>query len=156
MTKYTSDAKPGRLLSLQENVSRLVQTLAGSPLTKDQSDSDAAATVEIPSEAVNQAIWAWRERVYYLPSEVVSDPSWAMLLELLRAELGHQRVSISRLCKISGVSTASAVRWIKTLESYDLVVRRVDPHNAEEEFAELTLKASSALRRYFRDVMKAH
>ncbi len=86
----------------------------------------------------------------------MSDPSWAMLLELLSAELEHQRVSISRLCKISGVSTASAVRWIKTLESYDLVVRRVDPHNAEEEFAELTLKASSALRRYFRDVMKAH
>jgi DNA-binding MarR family transcriptional regulator len=155
VTKYTPDSKPGRLLPLHEKVSRIVQSLAKSS-SKAQPDLQESAMVEIPEKVVEQAIRTWRERSYYLPGELLSDPAWIMLLELLRAELGQRRLSSTRLLKLSAVSMASAARWLKGLESRELVVRRSDPHEPEKEFFELSPKASLSLRRYFRDVVQGH
>lgn len=156
MTKYTPDSKPGRLLPLQEKVGRIVQSLARSSSTKAQPDLQEPQTVEISEEVVDHAIRTWRERSYYVPGELLSDPAWIMLLELLHAELGHRRLSSTRLLKSSAVSIASAARWLKTLESRDLVIRRPDPHEPEKEFFELSPTASLSLRRYFRDVTQEH
>ena len=112
--------------------------------------------VEIAEEVVDQAIRTWRERAYYVPDELLSDPAWIMLLELLHAEIENRRLSSTRLLKLSAVSMSSAARWLKALESRDFVVRRSDPQEPEKEFFELSPKASLSLRRYFRDVMQVH
>jgi DNA-binding MarR family transcriptional regulator len=158
VTKYTPDPKHGRLLPLQGKVSRLVQSLARSsfqkvPLEPEESTSETIAP-EVPQEVVARMVRTWRERAYYLPGELLSDPAWGMLLELLYGELANRRVSLSRLSRISCVSTASTVRWLKALESRELVVRNVDPHGPQNEFVELTPRASLALRRYIRDVVQ--
>lgn len=112
--------------------------------------------LEVPEEAVTQCIEAWRERTAYLPSELLLDPAWAMLLELLQAEIQDRRVSLTRLCKVSGVSANSAVRWLNALEGRELAVRRADPENAGNEFVELSPEGSSALRLYFHDIVQSN
>jgi DNA-binding MarR family transcriptional regulator len=53
---------------------------------------------------------------------------------------------------VSALSKSSAVRWLNALESRNLVLRRTDPEDSENEFVELSTKGSSTLRRYFHDV----
>ena len=151
MTRYSGEPEPERYLPLQEKVSRILHSLARSPFGKCPVQGEA---LEVPAEVVSAAIQAWRERACYLPAELFSDPAWGMLLELLIAEIGKRRVSLARLCKSSGASTPSAVRWLKVLEDRDLVVRKADPIDAAHEFVELTPKGSHALRLYFRDIMQ--
>jgi DNA-binding MarR family transcriptional regulator len=111
--------------------------------------------LEVPEETITQFIRVWRERNSYLPSELLLDPAWGMLLELLQAEIQDRSVSLARLCKVSGVSASSAVRWLKALEARELAVRRADPENANNEFVELSKKGSSTLRRYFHDILQS-
>jgi len=151
VTKYSPEGEPERHLALHEKVSRILHTLARSSFAKDPPDCDA---LEVHEEAVKAAIQAWRDRACYLPAELFSDPAWGMLLELLHAEIGHRRVSLSRLCRASASSTPSAVRWLKVLEDRELVVRRADPLDARSEFVELSRKGSTALRLYFRDIVQ--
>jgi DNA-binding MarR family transcriptional regulator len=110
--------------------------------------------LEISEESVIRFIHAWRERTSYLPSELLSDPAWDMLLELLHAEIQDRRVSLARLCNVSAISTRSAVRWLNALQARELVLRRADPDGAQKELVELSQKGSSALRRYFHDVVQ--
>ena len=157
MTRYSPDPKRWDTLHPHGKVSRIIQSLARSSFAKSKSELEepASPALEVSEEAVTQFIWAWRERISYLPSEVLLDPAWAMLLELLQAEIQGRRVSLARICKVSGVSTNSAVRWLSALEGRELTVRRVDPKDAGNEFVELSPKASSALRRYFHDVVQS-
>lgn len=155
MTRYRPDPNHGRFLPVQDRVGRLIQSLAKSSLQKVQQRPEEFTSQtgpEIPAEAVARMARAWRERSCYLPGELLADPAWGMLLELFHGELAGRRIPLSRLYKLSGVSITSAVRWLKALESRQLVVRRVDPNGSESEFVELTCKASLALRRYFRDM----
>ena len=133
----------------------MIRSLAKSSVDRDQPTPGESPPVrlEISDEAVTEVIEAWRERARYLPDEILSDPAWGMLLELLHAEVQDRPVSLSHACKASGVSTSIAVRWIKALESRDLVVRR--SHSSGEASVELTPNGSSALRRYFRDVVQS-
>lgn len=151
MTKYSPDAEPERRLPLNEKVGRILHTLARSSFAKDLSEGDR---LDVPEEVVGAAIRAWRERSCYLPAELFSDPAWGMLIELLHAEIGKRRVSLSRLCKASAASTPSAIRWLKVLEDRELVIRQADPLISGNAFVELTPKGSAALRLYFRDIAK--
>ncbi len=149
VTNYSPDAEPERQLPLNEKVGRILQSLARSTFAKASSENDPSYVSE---GAVSAAIRAWRERGCYLPGELFSDPAWGMLLELLHAEIGGRRVSVSGLCKASAASTPSAIRWLKALENHKLIVRRADSLASGNEFVELTPKGSTALRLYFRDI----
>lgn len=156
MTKHSPDAKPERLLPLHEKIGRIVQGLARptfAPISPSPEHSSLVMdALEVSKGAVSGAIRSWRERSNYLPGELFSDPAWGMLLELLQAEIEQRRVSLPRLCNISAISATSLARWLKALENRELIIRRADPHDARNEFVELSPKASAALRRYFRDV----
>lgn len=148
MTKYSAEAEPERHFPLHENVGRILHGLARSSFAKSSADGNGLA---VPEDLVKAAIRAWRERACYLPAELLSDPAWGMLLELLHAEISKRRVSLVRLCKASAASTPSALRWLKALEDRELVVRQADPPNSENEFVELSPRGSTALRLYFHD-----
>lgn len=151
MTKYSPDREPERQLPLNEKVGRILHSLARSTFARNSPDNDR---LDVSKEVVGAAIRAWRERTCYLPAELLSDPAWGMLLELLHAEIGKRHVSLRRLCKASSASTPTAIRWLKVLEERELVVRQADPLNSGNEFLELTPKGSTALRLYFRDIEK--
>jgi DNA-binding MarR family transcriptional regulator len=149
LTKYKSGLVPERPLPLNEKVSRIASSL----IARLSSDDDR---LELSEEAVAAALRAWRERAFYLPGELFSDPAWGMLLELLHAEVMGRRVPLTSLCKASGASTSSALRWVDALESRELVIRRANCDNPARALLELSPAASAALRKYFRDVLRSH
>ena len=152
MTKYSPDSRPERELRLNENVSKLIQDVAGAAFANEAPPGENASTLEVRADIVSSAIQAWRERTRHLPAELFSDPAWGMLLELLHGEIEQRRVNISRLRRASNVAPSTADRWLKVLEERALVVRPAVPSDPAKAIVELTPRASTALRHYFRDV----
>lgn len=154
MTRCTA-VKHGPPLVVQGKVSRLVQSLKRSLFVSAEPEPEEPAELAFVSEEiVARAIEAWRERNSYLPRELLSDPAWGMLLELLQAEIQGRRASLPSLCKVSAVPASTAARWLKALERQALVIRWADPLRPNDEIVELSLKGSSALRRYFHEVVQ--
>ena len=77
-----------------------------------------------------------------------------MLLDLLQAELAQLRVPVSSLCIAAAVPATTALRWLKSMTSQGLFVRRADPHDGRRVFVELSPHASQAMRRYFGEIGK--
>ena len=93
-------------------------------------------------------------RSRYFPEELFADPAWDMLLDLLQAEIAHLRVPVSSLCIAAAVPATTALRWLKTMVSQGIFIRRADPHDGRRVFVELAPETSGALRRYFAEVGK--
>jgi DNA-binding MarR family transcriptional regulator len=157
VAEATSDRNSERLRQLSEEMSRIASTLARlssgpvatSPIIDVRQSHDAAA---LSADVVRNVIRARRLRARYFPEELFADPAWDMLLDLLQAEIAQLRVPVSSLCIAAAVPATTALRWLKTLVSQGLFVRRADPHDGRRVFVELAPEASQALRRYFAEV----
>jgi DNA-binding MarR family transcriptional regulator len=157
LSDVASDQNAARLRQLSDEVSRIAATLARlsagpaarPPAIEPLQKADAP---EVSVEAVRSVIRARRLRARYFAEELFADPAWDMLLDLLQAEISHLRVPVSSLCIAAAVPATTALRWLKTMVSQGLFVRRADPHDGRRVFVELAPEASSALRRYFAEV----
>ena len=103
-------------------------------------------------ETVRRVIRARRLRSRFFSEDLFADPAWDMLLDLLQAELSHLRVPVSSLCIAAAVPATTALRWLKTMVSEGLFVRRSDPHDGRRVFVELAPETRNALNRYFAEV----
>jgi DNA-binding MarR family transcriptional regulator len=157
MNDIGADKNAERLRQLSDEVSRIASTLArlssgpGASLTV----RDVAPATDLPplsAETVRSVIRARRLRARYFAEELFGDPAWDMLLDLLQAEIAQLRVPVSSLCIAAAVPATTALRWLKTMVSQGLFVRRADPHDGRRVFVELAPDASQALRRYFAEV----
>ena len=88
-------------------------------------------------------------RTTYLPAAIFADPAWDILLELFRAELCQERVSVSNLCIASQVPFSTALRWISRLQDDGLICRSADPIDGRRYYIRLTYSGSVAMNRYF-------
>lgn len=152
-----TDNNAERLRQLSEEVSRIASTLArlstgpGSPIRAIEQPA-AGDVPPLSADAVRAVIRARRLRARYFRDELFADPAWDMLLDLLQAEIAQLRVPVSSLCIAAAVPATTALRWLKTMVSEGLFVRRADPHDGRRVFVELAPEASQALRRYFAEV----
>lgn len=154
MTNYSPNSNSERPLPLKKTVRRMVESLANATAPSEQQQPPSTADEgHLSQDVIRAVIWAWQARVDHLPRELLADPAWGMLLELLHAELAGQRATVSRLCEASAAPETTAVRWLRALESHDLVIRHSDPVHAGNETVELTPKGSAAMRGYFRDIL---
>ena len=149
-----SDNNAERLRQLSEEVSRIASTLArlstGPGAPPRALEPAPAGDVPSPSEeVVRSVIRARRLRARYFTEELFADPAWDMLLDLLQAEIAQLRVPVSSLCIAAAVPATTALRWLKTMVSEGIFVRRADPHDGRRVFVELAPEARQALRRYF-------
>ena len=151
------DGSAERLRQLSEEVSRIASTLArlstGPSAPRPAIEQSSGA--ELPSlsaDTVRNVIRARRLRARYFPEELFADPAWDMLLDLLQAEIAQLRVPVSSLCIAAAVPATTALRWLKTLVSQGVFIRRPDPHDGRRVYVELAPDASHALRRYFAEV----
>jgi hypothetical protein len=155
-----ADKSADRLRQLSEEVSRIASTLArlsAGPAVAPQAiapvqHTDAPA---VSADTVRSVIRARRLRARYFPEELFADPAWDMLLDLLQAEISHLRVPVSSLCIAAAVPATTALRWLKTMVSNGIFVRRADPHDGRRVFVELAPEASRALRNYFAELGQA-
>lgn len=141
---------------LRDKVGRLVEPVTKRHLLNAKPEPEASCDlVFVREEAVTSLIEAWRERRLYLPREVISDPPWAMLLDLLQAEIQGRRTCFSSLCRFCAIPESTTDRWLRVLESHALAFRRADPLHPNDDIVALTQKGSSVMRRYFRDVVQS-
>ena len=151
-------AKAELLRQLSKEVSRIAGSLAqlsigtAAPLPQDYPFTNENE-LDVPLERVSWLIRARRTRARYLAPELFAEPAWDILLYLLRAELAHERISVSNACTAAAVPQSTGLRWLKTLEQHGLVLRRCDTHDARRTFVVLSPDTSKALRRYFLDVV---
>jgi hypothetical protein len=160
LSDVAADKNAARIRQLSEEVGRIASTLARlseGPAAQTHrpvpfADKDAP---EVSAEAVRAVIRARRLRSRYFPEELFADPAWDMLLDLLQAEISHLRVPVSSLCIAAAVPATTALRWLKTMVSQGIFIRRADPHDGRRVFVELAPETSQALRRYFAEVEPA-
>jgi DNA-binding MarR family transcriptional regulator len=157
LSDVASDQNADRLRQLSGEVSRIAATLArlsSGPSATTRIIEPPAHTEfpEVSADSVRQVIRARRLRARYFSEELFADPAWDMLLDLLQAEIAHLRVPVSSLCIAAAVPATTALRWLKTMVSNGLFVRRADPHDGRRVFVELAPNTSHALRRYFAEV----
>jgi DNA-binding MarR family transcriptional regulator len=158
MKEDTPEAKAELLLQLSNDVRRIAGSLAqlsiGAGIEPRQNYPLANQNeLDVPLERVFWLIQARRNRAQYLTPELFADPAWDILLDLLRAEITHERVSVSSACIAASVPATTGLRWLSTLEKHGLVVRERDLHDARRTFVALSKKTSMALRRYFIEVI---
>ncbi len=157
-TKQTdSKSRSATLQRLSDDVCRIATRLA--EFSAGSSEVEPAAPFldqgkepNVSLSTVRQVIRARQIRAKYFAEDLFSDPAWDMLLDLLRAEIVRQRVSVSSLCVAAAVPPTTALRWINTLTSAGLFVRRPDPRDGRRVFIELSPSASLSLRHYPKDV----
>lgn len=157
LSDVASDENAARLRQLSEEVSRIAASLArlsSGPraVAPPPPPSVSSETPEVSAETVRAVIRARRLRSRFFPEDLFADPAWDMLLDLLQAEIAQLRVPVSSLCIAAAVPATTALRWLKTLVTQGLFVRRADPHDGRRVFVELSPEASNALRRYFAEV----
>lgn len=96
-------------------------------------------SVELAKIAVRvQDVGRRRER--HLPSELLGEPSWQMLLELFIQFAGGAKVSTKNLCIISGCPDTTALRLIDRLEQAGLIRRAPSEEDKRVTLLELTQK----------------
>ena len=157
MNDIGADKNADRLRQLSDEVSRIASTLARLSSGPGPSPAvrDAGPATDLPplsAETVRSVIRARRLRARYFAEELFADPAWDMLLDLLQAEIAQLRVPVSSLCIAAAVPATTALRWLKTMVSQGIFIRRADPHDGRRVFVELAPEASQALRRYFAEV----
>ena len=108
------------------------------------------ATAPVTEAGVRKILAARRQRAEHFPDDLFADPAWDILLELYAAELGQRRMPVTSLCIGAAVPATTALRWIGTLETRNLLVRRPDPMDARRFFVSLTDRARCSIEDYFR------
>ena len=150
MTEHPTDIHSTQLLRLGEEVRRIARDLetlsfaeAPEPTVPDEDLPD------IPLETINVLIRARRNRARFLPNGIFAEPAWDMMLDLLKADIVGQRVSVSSLCMASGVPQTTALRWINELVGEGHFVRKKDPNDRRRVYVELAPELRRSLKRYF-------
>ena len=157
LSDVASDRNAARLRQLSDEVGRIASTLArlsAEPSSATRPTELPPATGDVPdvsADMVRTIIRARRMRSRYFDEDMFADPAWDMLLDLLQAEIAQLRVPVSSLCIAASVPATTALRWLKTMTSQGIFVRRADPHDGRRVFVELAPQASQAMRRYFAD-----
>ena len=160
VSDVASDRNTERLRQLSDEVGRIAATLARlssgpSPAPSVIQQVSSAEAPPVSAETIRSVIRARRLRARYFHEELFADPAWDMLLDLLQAEISHLRTPVSSLCIAAAVPATTALRWLKTMVSQGLFVRRADPHDGRRVFVELAPDASRARRRYFAELGQA-
>jgi DNA-binding MarR family transcriptional regulator len=161
LSDIASDQNATRLRQLSDEVSRIASTLARlssgpAPVAHPTELPPVAGDVpQVSADAVRSVIRARRLRSRYFDEGMFADPAWDMLLDLLQAEIAQLRVPVSSLCIAASVPATTALRWLKTMTSQGIFLRRADPNDGRRVFVELAPPASQAMRRYFADAGRA-
>src|SRR5437868_6126924 len=102
VTAHSPDDETKGLLQLSEEVTRIAGALASLTIgmTAASGVGKPPAKIDPPAvsaRSVDFVIQARRARANYVPDDLFAEPAWDMTLNLLRAEIGGQRASMSDL-----------------------------------------------------------
>jgi DNA-binding MarR family transcriptional regulator len=114
--------------------------------------------VEVPFvsvAAVRAIIESRRARAdFFENGDLFSDPAWDILLELYAIDLEQRKHTVGSLCRSVAVPPTSVVRWLKALESENLVIRWEDHLDARRVFVKLSDQGRASLDAYFSNSLR--
>lgn len=122
-----------------------VATLPVRPAAKAADGVSKEATLA----TVEAIIVARKWRLNFFENDLFFDPVWAILIDLFRAELKGERLSVSSVCYGSGVAQTTALRYIYLLEERGYVDRIPDERDKRRAFLKLSESAHDRLESYF-------
>jgi DNA-binding MarR family transcriptional regulator len=126
-----------RVRELMTSAEANVQTIG--PLNRDALVERARKTF------LNRA-----RRSHHFNPAMFGEAAWDMLLALYVTEKSKSRLTVTRLCRLSGVSPTTALRWLEFLEKKEkLVSRAPNPIDRRVFRIALTDKARDLLDAYF-------
>jgi hypothetical protein len=112
------------------------------------SDQEIAATLRA-------IIGARGLRNRFFPGQIFADPAWDILLDLTRAKLEGQQVSVSSVCIAASVPMSTALRWVKQMTDSSLLRRWTDPNDRRRDLIALTDVTADRMREYLALVHKS-
>lgn len=89
--------------------------------------------------AIAREVYAERRRRHkFLPADLFGEPTWDILLDLYIAYREDRRVPTTSSCIGAHVPPTTALRWLRILETRDLVEREDDGRDGRRTFVRLT------------------
>lgn len=88
-----------------------------------------------------------RLRAKLLPPDLLGEPVWDMLLDLVIQRMFGRRVSVTSLTIASGVPSTTTLRWIKVLIDHGLISREESAEDRRKVYIELTDKGYQVMHR---------
>src|SRR5689334_15784987 len=117
MSARVSAIEEAQLFKLSDRVELLSRQLAkiSISLIEAENSSRESYSPEVPLDVLKTIIRFRHKRNHHWPDELFFDPAWDMMLDLLRAEVTCERVSVTSVCLASGVPQSTALRWLRKL-----------------------------------------
>lgn len=147
--RYLAARRPAgdgaNMTDFSAQLARLVSVLEGKSLEPAGearlSDKEIMATLRmiIASRAM---------RARFFPSDLFADPAWDILLDLSRAKLEAQQVSVSSVCIAASVPMSTALRWVRQMTDAGLLRRWTDPKDRRRDLIALTDATATHMREY--------
>jgi DNA-binding MarR family transcriptional regulator len=85
----------------------------------------------------------------HLSSEFLTEPAWDIMLELYAFEILRHQPTVAELTGRINVPVSTAIRWMKALETDDLIGSNLRPYTDALVWVGLTSKGSDAMDAYF-------
>lgn len=137
------------MLDFGQQLSRLVSVLEGSAL---EPKPDGRGTDKEITATLRAIIGSRGLRSRFFPSQLFADPAWDILLDLTRAKLEDQEVSVSSVCIAASVPMSTALRWVRQMTDAGLLRRWTDPKDRRRDLITLTEPTTSRMRDYLASV----
>ena len=133
---------------------QLGQLMAMLETASAERDGETAPTDQQIGATLRAIINVRSLRTRYFPSQIFADPAWDILLDLTRAKLDGQQVSVSSVCIAASVPMSTALRWVKQMTDAGLLLRWTDPKDRRRDLIALTDSTASHMREYLSVVHK--
>lgn len=134
-----------------EQLGRLVSALEGQNSAGEAKPADAEIATTLRRIISSRAL-----RSRHFPTDLFADPAWEILLDLTRAELEDQQVSVSSVCIAASVPMSTALRWVRQMTDAGLLRRWTDPRDRRRDLIALTPATSASMKDYLRAVHALH
>ena len=79
--------------------------------------------------------------------DLLGEPGWDILLDLLIGELAGTRIQVSSVCIDAGIPSTTILRWLTRLEASQLIYRAADHIDGRRRFVRLTDDGRALMRR---------
>ena len=150
MRRGTPDG--ANMQDFSQQIARLVAALEGKSI-ENRIDRDDVRVADQDINATLRMIISSRSlRSRFFPSQLFADPAWDILLDLARARLEGQQVSVSSVCIAASVPMSTALRWVRQMTDAHLLRRWTDPKDRRRDLIALTDATSAHMRDYLAGV----
>lgn len=94
-------------------------------------------------------------RIKALGGGTLSEPAWAMLLDLYVAEQTRTKIQTTYLVEESNMSHATGLRYVKYLIDLRMVTRSMNERDKRSRYVELTDRGRAVLEQYLSEAVAA-